>query len=118
MGLKPNLILEGNAYDKFYNSLKTKATRKLYRVALRKFVAFQKVENVNDLLPSLPEKTALINAKVIDWIVFMRDIEQIAPRSVTTYLAGVPLQVYLLSEQMINTRTKTMVAVFQCLEYQ
>jgi integrase len=89
LGLKPNLILEGNAYDKFYNSLKTKATRKLYPVALRKFMAFQKVENVNDLLPSLPEKTALINAKVIDWIVFMRDIEQIAPRSVTTYLAGV-----------------------------
>ncbi len=83
------LVLQGNAYDKFYNSLKTKATRNLYPVALRKLMAFQKVENVNDLLPSLPEKTALINSKVIDWVVHMKDVEQMAPRSVTTYLAGV-----------------------------
>ena len=89
LGLKLNLVLEGNAYDKFYNSLKTKATRNLYPVALRKFMAFLKVKHVSDLLPSLPTQTPEVNAKVIDWIMHMRNVEQIAPRSVTTYLAGV-----------------------------
>jgi integrase len=91
LGLKLNLVLEGNAYDKFYNSLKTKATKDLYPIALRKLMAFQKVDNVNDLLPppSSPERTALVNANIIDWVMHMRDVEQIAPRSVTTYLAGV-----------------------------
>ena len=68
LGLKVNLVLEGNAYDKFYNSLKTKATRNLYPVALRKFMAFLKVKHVSDLLPSLPTQTPEVNAKVIDWI--------------------------------------------------
>jgi integrase len=82
-----DLVLEGNAYDRFYNSLKTKATRTLYPIALRKLMTFLGVHDVNDLLPSSPEKTALTEAKIIEWVVFMKDVENIAPQSVATYLA-------------------------------
>ena len=45
------LVLQGDGYDNFINALRTKATRRPYVKGLLRFMAFQKVQRVNDLLP-------------------------------------------------------------------
>jgi hypothetical protein len=44
------LVLQGNVYENFINAIKTEATQNLYIFALRKFMAYQNVQQVNELI--------------------------------------------------------------------
>jgi integrase len=80
------LILEGSAFDNFINAVRAKATKKLYLVGLRKFMAYNHIDNISSLLQG---DARLIEAKIISWIVHLRDNEKLTPTSVQVYLAGI-----------------------------
>jgi hypothetical protein len=45
-----NLILEGNAYQNFVNTIKSQVTVEDYQYAIKKYMAFLNVTDINDLL--------------------------------------------------------------------
>jgi hypothetical protein len=49
-GHNQTLILSGQAYYNFINAIKSPATRKLYDVALKRFMGFINIEDVDSLL--------------------------------------------------------------------
>ena len=80
------LLLQGDAYDNFINATKTKATKQLYVHALKKFMADQNVEHVNDLVAWDPR---LVDARIISWIVHLKDKEKLSGISIKAYLAAI-----------------------------
>jgi integrase len=80
--------LEGTAYDNFINAIKSKASQKFYLAGLKKFMIYNHVEKVDDLLRW---DHRLIEAKLASWIVHMKNTENLAPASVKSYLAAIIL---------------------------
>jgi integrase len=80
------LLLEGSAYDNFIHAIRSKASQKFYLFGLKKFMTFNHVDNVNDLVTW---DQRLIEAKLIAWIVNLREKEMLAPVTIQSYLAGI-----------------------------
>jgi len=66
------LVLEGTAFDNFINAIRSKSSQKFYLVGLKKFMAYNRIQKVSDMLVW---DQRLIEAKIISWIVNMRDKE-------------------------------------------
>jgi integrase len=84
-GTKSELVLEGNAYDQFINAIKTKPTRKLYDIGLKKFMTFKHIDKVSDLLSWDPR---IIEANVSAWIVDLKN-RNLSSATIKGYLASV-----------------------------
>src|ERR687883_1101283 len=80
------LILEGTAYDNFINAVRSKSSQKFYLVGLKKFMAYNNIQNVSDMLAW---DQRLIEAKIISWLVNMRDKESLAYITIQSYLSAV-----------------------------
>jgi hypothetical protein len=68
------LVFEGTAYDNFINAVRSKSSQKFYLVGLKKFMAYNRIQKVSDML--LWDQR-LIEAKIISWLVNMRDKESL-----------------------------------------
>ena len=98
------LVLQGNAYDNFINAIHTKATKRLYTIALRKFMEFQGVEHVGDLLPSNNVTGAsLIQASIIHCVNHLKTMEKLGPSSCKSYVPGV-LLFFDMNDVTLNKR--------------
>lgn len=98
--MSEQVVLQGNAYDNFVNAIKTKESEKTYNFALRKFMLFQNVQQVNDLMVPDPKS---IEAKIIAWIVHLKKVQQVAPVTINTYLAPIML-LYAMNDITLNKR--------------
>ena len=56
------LVLEGTAYDNFINAVRSKSSQKFYLVGLKKFMAYNHIQKVSDMLAW---DQRLIEAKII-----------------------------------------------------
>jgi integrase len=101
---RQSLILQGNAYDNFINAIQTKATKRLYTIAVRKFMEFQKVENPNDLLPTNNVTGAsLVQSRVMEWIKHLKEVEKLGPSSCKSYVPAI-LLFYDMNDVTLNKR--------------
>lgn len=80
------LVLEGTAYDNFINAVRSKSSQKFYLVGLKKFMAYNRIQKVSDMLVW---DQRLIEAKIISWLVNMRDKESLTYITIQSYLSAV-----------------------------
>jgi hypothetical protein len=80
------LVLEGTAYDNFINAVRSKSSQKFYLIGLKKFMAYNRIQNVSDMLEG---DQRLIEAKIISWLVNMRDKESLTYITIQSYLSAV-----------------------------
>ena len=83
--LSSRLILSGNAFDNFVNSIKSDQTRDHYIFSLKKYMEYQKVADVNNLLLSNID-TRLVSARIIDFIVYLRQKKQLSASTINVYI--------------------------------
>jgi hypothetical protein len=71
----------------FFNALKTEATKRLYVIGLRRFMGFQKAQYVSDLLgrTSVVADAPLIQSKIIQWIVHLKNVENVPSSPLQSY---------------------------------
>jgi integrase len=74
------------AYRNFVHSIKSESTKKDYLIALKYFMLYVKVENVDHLLIPDPK---LIQSNIIDFIVYLKNTKKLAPASIATYVASI-----------------------------
>jgi hypothetical protein len=100
---RQHLVLQGDAYDMFFNALKTEATKRLYVIGLRRFMGFQKAQYVSDLLgrTSVVADAPLIQSKIIQWIVHLKNVENVPSSTLQSYLAGV-MKCYTMNDLILN----------------
>jgi hypothetical protein len=80
------LVLEGTAYDNFINAVRSKSSQKFYLVGLKKFMAYNRLQKVSEMLVW---DQRLIEAKIISWLVNMRDKESLTYITIQSYLSAV-----------------------------
>jgi integrase len=80
------LVLEGTAYDNFINAVRSKSSQKFYLVGLKKFMAYNGIQKVSDMIVW---DQRLIEAKIISWLVNMRDKESLTYITIQSYLSAV-----------------------------
>ncbi|MFL6421813.1 MAG: hypothetical protein ACJ71P_20735 [Nitrososphaeraceae archaeon] len=80
------LVLEGTAYDNFINAVRSKSSQKFYLVGLKKFMAYNRIQKISDMLVW---DQRLIEAKIIAWLVNMRDKESLTYITIQSYLSAV-----------------------------
>jgi integrase len=80
------LILEGDFYRNFIESVSSKYTRESYNHALKRFMSFCGVNDVNDLFFQADAKYT--QSRIIDFLKFLKDKNQLSPRSRILILAA------------------------------
>jgi hypothetical protein len=69
-----NLILEWNAYQNFVNTIKSQVTVEDYEYAIKKYMTFLNVTDINNLLAYPYNQDAIaIQRKIIDYILCLRN---------------------------------------------
>jgi integrase len=81
-----SLILEGDSYRNFIESVSSKYTRESYEHALKRYMSFCGVIEVNDLFFKADAKYT--QSRIIDFLKFLKDKNQLSPRSRRLVLAA------------------------------
>ena len=99
------IVLSGQAYLNFVNAIKSSATRKLYDITLKRYMRFIKATNVEDLLLSSSylnqQQIRLIEAKVIEFIIHLRDVDKISHSLRNAYFCAINL-FYSMNDITLN----------------
>jgi hypothetical protein len=82
------LVLAGNAYNNFTDTIKSKRTLEEYKHGIVRFMRFLKVSDVNNLT-LLDAKEA--QQKIIEYIGYLKQERQIAGVTINLYVASVLL---------------------------
>lgn len=80
-----DIDFSGEAYRNFIYSAKTEATRNSYRKALRQYMIFRHVTTCDELLQG---EHKLIQSRIIDWLIYLREKKKLSAASVTAYCAA------------------------------
>jgi site-specific recombinase XerD len=75
----------GEAYRNFIYSAKTEATKNSYKKALRQYMIFRHVTGCEELL--LGERK-LIQSRIIEWLIYLKESKKLSAASVTAYCAA------------------------------
>jgi hypothetical protein len=67
-----NLVFNSDAYSNFIDTIKTEATRDQYKFGLSQFMKFLQITDVDNLMV-LGEDPKGLQAKIVDYIKFMKD---------------------------------------------
>jgi hypothetical protein len=80
-----NLVLSGDYYRNFVNAVRAEQTRNKYVYALKKFMLYTKCEDLDRLVKTEPR---LVEAQIIDWIVYLRQEQKLSHGIVNLYMSG------------------------------
>jgi integrase len=96
-------ILEGQAYLNFVNSIHSSESRYQYEYSVRKYMKHLNITNVEELLKNAREPR-LIEARIIDYIVMLRNPpHSLNYSTVNAYLAAI-LAFYLMNDVVLNKK--------------
>jgi integrase len=91
-------------YRNFINSCKSEATKNDYHKGLSYFMNYLKIEREDDYSKLIDGRdTKIIQADIIDWITYMKDIAGLSPASINLYTAAVN-HFYAMNDVTLNTR--------------
>jgi integrase len=87
------LALSGSIYEDFKESIRSEATRCNYVYALKKYMQYQKVTKIEDLLPSSPSPNTseirLIESDIIKYIIHLKNIDKLGCGTIQGYLSAI-----------------------------
>lgn len=95
-----DLDLTGDIYDNFINAIKTETTKHNYIFALKKYMRYQKVSRMDELITS---DVKLIEARIISYIIHLKNVEKIGFGTINGYLAAI---VFFYAVQDVNLNRK------------
>ena len=94
------LVLAGNAYNNFTDTIKSKRTLEEYKHGIVRFMRFLKVSDVNNLT-LLDAKEA--QQKIIEYIGYLKQERQIAGVTINLYVASV-IHFYAMNDVTLNRK--------------
>jgi integrase len=98
-----NLILEGNAYQNFVNTIKSQVRVEDYEYAIKKYMTFLNVTDINNLLAYPYNQDAIaIQRKIIDYILCLRN-KKLSAITIMQYIGAV-VHFYLMNDITLNRK--------------
>jgi len=94
------LVLEGNAYHNFVDTIKSKRTLDEYRHGIMRFMRFLQVTDVNNLI-LFDSKEA--QQKIIECIGYLKREQKIAAVTINLYVASV-MHFYAMNDITLNRK--------------
>jgi integrase len=89
-------------YNNFINSIRSEATKNQYIYCLQKYMKYYKLDNVEDLLLHV-EKPKLIQADIIQYVVWLKQTEKISSSTIRLYLSAI-LHFYSMNDIVLNRK--------------
>jgi len=98
-----SLLLRGSAYLNCINSIRSAATRQTYDAALKKFMLFLQIADVEDLL-LLSDNPRLIESNIINFLVtYRQEPYNLSYRTLSVYLTAI-CYFYTINDVMLNRK--------------
>ncbi len=97
-----NIILSGNAYNNFADTIKSQVTLKLYTYCITQFMKFLKVSDMDNLLV-LAQDPKAIQQKIIDYISYLKKQKQLSAVSIGLYVAAI-MHFYAMNDLTLNRK--------------
>jgi hypothetical protein len=95
-----HIILSGQPYYNFINALRSSSTKQIYVFSLKRYLKFQKCNDVEQLFSNDPR---LIESQLINYIMYMRQQEKLSYQSVHTYVKAL-ISFYEMNDIVLNKR--------------
>jgi site-specific recombinase XerD len=97
------LILKGNAYDNFVNTIKSEATLEGYNRAIERFMQYLNITDVNNLLTfSSSQDPLLIQKKIIEYISYLKN-KNVSAITMRQYIAAI-MYFYAMNDITLNRK--------------
>lgn len=92
------------AYNNFLFSIKSEATKRLYIYCLNKYMRYHHFDNVEDLLTKQKEQSPrLIEADIIQYIVWLKQDQQLSSISVELYFSSI-MRFFSMNDIILNRK--------------
>lgn len=96
-----NILLGGNAYNNFVNTIKSKKTLQTYKFCIEKFMLFCGITDIENLLV-ISQDPKEIQRKIIDYVMALRDREMSTP-AINMYVASI-VHFYAMNDVTLNRK--------------
>ena len=87
------LSLEGNVYDIFAESIRSKVTKSNYTFALKRYMRYRNVTRLEQLLPESPSPNSsdirCIESDIIKYIVYLKNVDKLGYGTIHNYLVAI-----------------------------
>jgi integrase len=97
-----NLVFNGDAYSNFIDTIKTEATRDQYKFGLSQFMKFLQITDVDNLMV-LGQDPKGLQAKIVDYIKFMKEQKGISSVTINLYLCPI-MHFYAMNDVTLNRK--------------
>jgi integrase len=97
-----SLTLSGNAYDNFVNTIKSEVTLECYNNAIKRFMLYLNITDVNNLL-ILGKDQLEIQQKIINYILYLKKDKGLSAVSIVQYIAGI-IHFYSMNDIVLNRK--------------
>ena len=96
------LIDESNqAYQNFIESLKSKATRSVYKYCIEQYLKYKNYEDISQLFSKVDSKW--IESDIIAYILYLKKVKKVSYATLTLY-SHVVIEFYLINDIQINKK--------------
>jgi integrase len=97
----------GLLVNNFINSIKSEATKRLYTYCLNRYIQYYHFDSIEDLFSSDKNKNnrepKIIEANIIQYIVWLRQDQKLSSMSVNVYLAAI-MHFYAMNDIVLNRK--------------
>jgi hypothetical protein len=97
-----SIVLSGNAYNNFVDTIKTTETLWQYKYGLVRFMNFLKITDVDNLIV-LAQNIAVLQQKIIDYISYLKNEKTLGGVTVNLYLAPI-FHFYSMNDVVLNRK--------------
>jgi integrase len=97
-----SLTLSGNAYDNFVNTIKSEVTLECYNNAIKRFMLYLNITDVNNLL-ILSKDPLEIQQKIINYILYLKKDKGLSAVSIAQYIACI-IHFYAMNDVTLNRK--------------
>jgi site-specific recombinase XerD len=98
MGYESQLVLSGSAYNNFADTIKSQITLENYSRALRRYMQYCNITDVNNLL-SFQLHDA--QQRIIDYISYLKQCKQLSAITISQYVAAI-IHFYTMNDVTLN----------------
>jgi integrase len=89
------------AYQKFIESIKSQATRSIYKYCLLKYLKYKNYNDISQLISKTDSKW--IESDIIAYIVYLRKVRKLSHSTIDLYSSAV-IQFYLINDIQLNVK--------------
>src|SRR5215212_9260811 len=100
MAAESQLVLSGNAYNNFANTIKSEYTLKDYNRAMKRFMLYMNITDIDNLLLFSNEKE--IQHKIIDYVLDLKN-KGLSAASIAHYVGAI-MHFYAMNDVTLNRK--------------